>query len=144
MAVNRLTTHQVAWNIRFYGSQPVDHTHRLLAVLFLVAGQLRWLVSSWIVTHCQPHWVTSGQLVVHLTEKPIPRYGKGFFLLLPMSAFSAESLTVFVQSPRAIVCINNCAHVKNPQHWQPYIVRTQENAAHTGKNGCITLLLRQL
>ena len=31
-----------------------------------------------------------------------------------------HSLTVSVQPPCAIACINICAHVKNPKHWQPY------------------------
>ena len=34
--------------------------------------------------------------------------------------FSADSLMVSVQPPCAIACINICAHVKNPTHWQPY------------------------
>ena len=46
--------------------------------------------------------------------------GVAFFFSFPQSAFSADFLTVSVQSPCAIACINFCAHVKNPKHWQPY------------------------
>ena len=50
-----------------------------------------------------------------------PRCGKGFFFLfLPESAFNADYLTVSVQPPCAIACINNCVHLKNPKHRQPY------------------------
>ena len=33
---------------------------------------------------------------------------------------SADSLTVSVQPPCAMACINSCVHVKNPEHWQPH------------------------
>ena len=58
--------------------------------------------------------------------------------LSPKSAFSADSLRVFTQPLCAIVCVNVCACVKNPKHWQPYIHRivwTHENTVHTGRNG---------
>ena len=45
------------------------------------------------------------------------RCGKGLF---SQSASCADSLTVSVQPPCAIACINICAYVKNPKHWQPY------------------------
>ena len=41
-------------------------------------------------------------------------------LFLPESVSSADSVTVLVQPPSAIVRINICEHVKNPKHWQPY------------------------
>ena len=57
-------------------------------------------------------------MVEQRTEKPgtvlvsdygsILRYGKVFFLTL--SAFSADSRTVFAQPPCAVTCINICAH----------------------------------
>ena len=40
-------------------------------------------------------------------------------IFLPESTASADSLTVLVQPPRAIACINICAYIKNPRHWQP-------------------------
>ena len=36
-------------------------------------------------------------------------------IFLPKSTFSADSLTVSVQPPCAVVCINICAHVKKSQ-----------------------------
>ena len=36
------------------------------------------------------------------------------------SQLPGHSLTVFTQPPCAIACINICAHIKNPIHWQPY------------------------
>ena len=42
----------------------------------------------------------------------IPRCAEGFFL--PESAFSADSLTCVPTPPRAVACINSCAHVKGP------------------------------
>ena len=62
------------------------------------------------------------QLVHRPTEEPgailRPPVRQGMFL--PESAFSADSLTVSVQPPCAIACINICVHVKNPEHWQPH------------------------
>ena len=46
------------------------------------------------------------------------RRSKEFFL--PASTSSADSLTVSIQPPCAIACINICEHTKNPKHWQPY------------------------
>ena len=51
-----------------------------------------------------------------LTRVPVPDSAKDF---LPETTSSADSLTVSVQPPCAMTCINICAHVKNPQHWQP-------------------------
>ena len=64
------------------------------------------------------------QLVEHQTEKPgailmkvqFPGAARDF---LADSAFSADCLTVSVQPPCAITCLNICAHVENPKHWQP-------------------------
>ena len=44
-----------------------------------------------------------------------PRCGKGFY---SQSTSSADSLTVPVQPPCAVACINICADIKNPKHWQ--------------------------
>ena len=53
-------------------------------------------------------------------------------IFLPELAFSAVSpLTVSVQPPCAIACINICAHVKNPKHWQPYQRSGRTNILHT-------------
>ena len=41
--------------------------------------------------------------------------------VLPESASSADSITVSVQTPCDIACINISAHVKYPKHWQPHI-----------------------
>ena len=57
-------------------------------------------------------------------------------IFLPESTFSADSLTVSVQPLSAIACLDTCAHVQNPKHWQPYtIVWTHENIVHTRGNG---------
>ena len=37
-----------------------------------------------------------------------------------LSQFPVQTLLVSVQPPCAIACINSCAHVKHPKHWQPY------------------------
>ena len=62
------------------------------------------------------------QLVDYPIEKPgailtrvwVSGAAKDFFL--PESTSSADSLTVSVQPPCAIECINICVHVKNPKH----------------------------
>ena len=59
------------------------------------------------------------QLVQRLTERCktdaglSPRGGKGFF---------SQSLTVTVQPPCAIACIQICAYVKNPKHWYTFSI----------------------
>ena len=66
------------------------------------------------------------QLIERQTEKPgailtcvrAPRCGKGFF---SQSQLSVQTLLRCLYSPPcAIAGISICAHVKNPQHWQPY------------------------
>ena len=52
-------------------------------------------------------------------------------IFLPESPFSADSLTVSAQLPRAAACINICIHVKNPNIGSHTIVRTDENTTHT-------------
>ena len=47
----------------------------------------------------------------------------------PTSQLSVQTLTVSLQPPCAIACINICLHVKNPKRWQPY--HCFENTAHT-------------
>ena len=49
----------------------------------------------------------------------------------PESAFSADSLTVSVQSPCVIACFSICAHDKNPKHWQPLLLFAQTEILHT-------------
>ena len=51
----------------------------------------------------------------------IPRCGEGFYFFSPESTFSADSLTVSVQTPCAIACSNICANVKDAKHWQLYL-----------------------
>ena len=41
-------------------------------------------------------------------------------IVLPESPFSTDSLTVSIQPSCAITCINICACIKPPKHWQPY------------------------
>ena len=57
-----------------------------------------------------------------------PRCGKGFF---SQSTFSADPITVSVQPPCAIACINSCAHVKNPKHRQPLPLLVYTKILHT-------------
>ena len=53
-------------------------------------------------------------------------------ICLPVeSTSSADSLTVSAQPPCAIVCINICAHVKNPKRWQPTNVWMHKNTTRT-------------
>ena len=69
-----------------------------------------------------------------------PRCGKGFFF---QSTSSVDSLTVSVQPPCAIACINIYVHVKNPNHWQPYdCLDTRTYYTHWQK--WVVLLLRLL
>ena len=76
------------------------------------------------------------QFVEYPTEKPgaiqtgsSPRCGEG--LVLPESTSSADSLTVSVQPPCEIACINICVHVKNPKHWQPHHCLEYRKIIHT-------------
>ena len=41
------------------------------------------------------------------------------------------SITVSVQAPCAIACINSCAHVKKPKHRQPLPLLVYTNVLHT-------------
>ena len=52
-------------------------------------------------------------------------------IFLPESASSADSLTVSVQPPRAIVCISICVYDKNPKHWQLYCCLDTRTILHT-------------
>ena len=52
-------------------------------------------------------------------------------IFLPESPFSADSLTVSAQLPRAVACINICIQLKNPNTGSHTIVRTDENTTHT-------------
>ena len=86
-----------------------------------------------------PQGAGIAQCVERRTEKPgailtrvrVPRFSFSF----PVSAFSADSLTVSAQPPCAIACINICADVNNPKHWQPYHCLDTRKHAHTGSNG---------
>ena len=73
------------------------------------------------------HWTLGiAQLVQCPTEMPgasltqvqVPGRARDFSL--PESTFCADSLTVSIQAPCAVTCINICAHVKNLKHLQPY------------------------
>ena len=71
-----------------------------------------------------PLGVGTAQLVEHPTEKPgatltwvrAPGAARDFS---PSVAFH-HRLTVLLQLPYTIACINTCQHVKNPKRWQPY------------------------
>ena len=52
------------------------------------------------------------------------------WIFLPESTYSADSLTVPVQTSCAIVCINISAHAKFPNTGSHTIVWTHENTAH--------------
>ena len=52
-------------------------------------------------------------------------------IFLPESTSGADSLPVSVQPPCAIACINICADVKNPKHWQPYHCLDIRKIVHT-------------
>ena len=52
-----------------------------------------------------------------LTRVRVPGATRDF---LPESASSGDSPPVSLQPTCVIACINICAHVKNPKHWQPY------------------------
>ena len=89
------------------------------------------------------------QLVQRPTEKPrrntdsgsSPPGWQGIFL--PESTSRADSLTVSVQPPCVSECINICAHVKTPKHWQPYhCLDTRKYCTHWQER--IALLLRLL
>ena len=54
-----------------------------------------------------------------LRQVRFPGAAKDFSL--PESTFRADSVTVPVQPLCAIACINICAHIKDPKHWQPYL-----------------------
>ena len=43
----------------------------------------------------------------------IPWCGKGF----SQSQLSVQNLTVSIQPPSVITCINACGHVNNPKYW---------------------------
>ena len=48
-------------------------------------------------------------------------------IFLPQSTVSADSFVVSVKTPCAIACINICAQVKKPEHWQsPHCLDTRK------------------
>ena len=54
---------------------------------------------------------------------------KGSF---PEPVFTADSLTVSTQPACVVTCINSCAHVKNPKHWQPpYCLDAHKYSTHS-------------
>ena len=83
------------------------------------------------------------QLVERPTEKPgailtrvrVPSAARDFFVVVPVSTPSADSLTVSTQPPGAIACINICAHIKAPKHRQPFHCLDTRNTTLTDKNG---------
>ena len=106
--------------------------------MYLIAAKDTFLL---LLLHvCSPS-AGIAQLVEYPTEKPgailtrvqVPGTARDFSQ--SQSTFSADS----VQPPVAIACINICAHVKHPEHWQPKIVMsvfglTHKNTAHTDRN----------
>ena len=81
-----------------------------------------------------------GVWIAHLVERLTEKTGailircrfeapvrQGIFSLVQQGIFLtdltsiADSLAVSIQHPCAVACINICAHVKIPKHWQPYI-----------------------
>ena len=63
-----------------------------------------------------------------LMQVQLPSVARVFF---PAWTFSADSVTVFVQPPCAIECINICMHIKNPKHCQLYrCLDTQKYSMH--------------
>ena len=91
----------------------------------------------------------TAQPAERLDWKAKEQYWRGFQSLvrqgtfLPESAFSADSLMVSAQPPRAIAYINICAHVKNPTHWQSYhCLNTGKYCTHWQER--VALLLRLL
>ena len=61
-----------------------------------------------------------------------PPRGKGFF---SQSTFIADSLSVFMQSPCTITCINICVHIKNPKHQWRITLTYKSSTAPTGTSG---------
>ena len=57
-----------------------------------------------------------------------PRWGQRFF---SQSQLPVQTLTVPVQPPCAIACINICTLVKNSTHWQPYHCFGHTKILHT-------------
>ena len=61
-----------------------------------------------------------------------PPKGKGFF---SQSTFIADSLSVFMQPPCTITCINICVHIKNPKHQWRITLTYKSSTAPTGTSG---------
>ena len=59
-------------------------------------------------------------------------------------ASSADSLTVSVQPPCAMACLNICAHVNDPKHWQQYYHCSETLKYYTNSLEWVALLVRLL
>ena len=81
---------------------------------------MAWVISAFLQWHFQ---------VPRFAESPVRQVFFSFFL--PEPTFSADSLTVSVEASCAVACINICAHVKEPKHWQPYLcLDTRKHRTH--------------
>ena len=72
------------------------------------------------------------QLVEFLTEKPDAILTWVWVLSVARDLSpSADSPAMSIEPPCAIACIDICAHVNNPRHWQPYpSLDTRKHCAH--------------
>ena len=71
------------------------------------------------------HWME--KLSTTLTQVWFPSVAMHFS---PTGNFQCR-LSYSVQSPCVVTCINICAHVKSPQHWQPYQCPNTNKILHT-------------
>ena len=79
------------------------------------------------------------QLVERPTEKPgailtrvrVPGAARDFFIFIPESAFSADSLTVSIKPSCSIACISIGVYDKNPKQWQLYCCLDTRTLLHT-------------
>ena len=68
-----------------------------------------------------------GELAYSIQLKSQAQYGHGF----ESQVWQGLDFSHSIQHLCAIVCIDICVHIKNPKHWQLYIVWTDKNTAHT-------------
>ena len=105
------------------------------------SGIVKWSLSGMIDTGIIDESVDLGivQNVCRMSELELVEVSNLQSLQSRVKLLSSEEGGVRCpyNPPRAIACINICAHVKIPKHWQPYfaIVWTKENTAHTHRNG---------
>ena len=99
--------------------------------------------------HCvardfSPHCVARDFSPLGVARDSLPLVGQEIYLTLVWQDFSLAKvsfqrrLRVFTQPLCAIACVNVCACVNNPKHWQPNgqrTVWTHANTVHPGRNG---------